>query len=420
MQNLLDNADGRGVIALAGASGSHPALITAIDRALGELEVMRFIFDLSAFDRRGSADYAKLSPVEHVEPDDVGLRSRFTTAAPNIVISGGMRAFARMQRHFGKILDDKNIGVLMLCHLWGYPEQALANAAHSRGIPVFLIDEGPFSLPLPGEKALESSRLANRILFAGLRALKLLPRRDLGGKSVDFVLCTAPGRVERLAALGIPKDKLIPVPPPRFDALAVTAQQWREREHRQGPRRILWLHQPFGLDGKVEKDAVEQSERVLAQALSICATRHEIAVVPRIHPRASPQERMRLAQLLADHGLTVADGLGPLYDDLLACDAAVGFYSSALLEAMVCSIPVAASLIGRDSFREAAEAEKVEQLVALGIPASDDAAILARYLEQGLEIGVVPAPEGLLHDEIGMIASDGSSQVAQRLIAALP
>lgn len=412
----------RGRIALAGAAGSHPETIRLIAAALNKADAQTpLVFDMSGFDRRGRADYsASDSEVLRIEPAEARLSSHFATAAPNLVLSGGVKAFDRLQVLFGGSLDRANIGVLMMCHSWGFPEQALIGAARDRGIPVFQIDEGPFSLPLRGTVP-ESSRAAARIGLKSLRALRLLPARDMTGQLIDHVLVTANGRREQLIARGVDPAKLILVPPPRFDRLAELAQVWPGRTLDQNARRILWLHQPFRADGKVRADEVDRAEQAMASALARVGARLPIRVMPRMHPRSDERERNRLFTLLEGRGLALQkDGARGLYEDMLEADAAVGFYSSALLEAAVCTMPVVAARLDPAAFAQRTEAAKAEAMPALGVPVAREAGELAAILEAGLVKATRPVPPRLLEQEIGWLNGNGAATVAALLIDALP
>ncbi|MAL26210.1 MAG: hypothetical protein CL820_10025 [Croceicoccus sp.] len=412
----------RGRIALAGAAGSHPEMIRLVTAALdGAGADTPLVIDMSAFDRRGSADYAlRKAEVVRPDPQEAGLSSRFATAAPNMVLSGGVRAFARLQAMFGDLMDEAAIGVLMMCHSWGFPEQALIRAARDRGIIVFQIDEGPFSLPLRGTVP-ESSRRTARVGLRALRGLRLLPPRDMTGRLIDRVLVTAKGRQEQLIERGVDPDKLIIVPPPRFDRLADLAQAWPGRTFDQNARRILWLHQPFRADGKVRADEVDRAEQALASALARVGARLPIRVIPRLHPRSDENERARLFALLEGRGLTIqAEAPRGLYESMLGADAAVGFYSSALLEAAVCTMPVVAARLDPAAFDQKTEAAKAGAMGALGIPVAREAGELAAILEAGLVKATRPVPPRLLEQEIGWLNGKGAATVAALLIDALP
>lgn len=410
-------------IALAGAAGSHPQMIGLVAAALAEQgAAVPLVVDLSAFDRRGMADY-NFPQVETVrpKPEAAGLATRFSTAGPNIVLSGGTRAAHRMQAMYARLLGQKRIGVLMMCHSWGFPEQALVRAARSLGITVFQIDEGPFSLPLRGTKLPETSRQSGRIALGVLRKLRLLPPRDMTGALIDRVLVTAEGRRRQLIARGVDQAKLVLVPPPRFDRLAQVAQAWPERAVDEQARRIIWLHQPFRADGKVRAAEVDRAEQALASALKRVAARMPIRVIPRLHPRSDDVERARVHALLQGRGLTLdLDAPAGLYDSLLAADAAVGFYSSALLEAAVCTMPVVAAKLDGAAFDQRTEAAKAAAIADLGIPVAREAGELAAILEAGLIKAMRPVPPHLLEEEIGWLNGNGAATVAALLIDALP
>lgn len=416
------NQLGKPGIALAGASGSHPAHIRLLSSAIADRapDLPLTVFDMTAFDTRGRGIYEGLpGTLIRPRPADAGVSERFRTGAPNIVISGGTRAFSRLIALFEGHLDERPVSTLLVCHSWGLPEQALIRAARSRGIAVFEIDEGPFSLPLRGTRVPESSRLTDRAILRVLRAIGLFPPRDVTGALIDRVLVTAPGRYRRLIERGVDEGKLVLVPPPRFDRLASVAKAWRERSRDGAPKQVLWLHQPFRADGKIARDAVDRAEAMLIAGIARCAARFDLTLTFRLHPRSDRAERERLTRLAQRSGVPVAlDANRDLYDSLMEADAAVGFYSSALLEAVVCGMPAVAAEIEPRAFRQKTEGEKAAAIAALGVAVGKSIEEIEVALAAGLDRGPGEPPEVLLDEEIGRLNGQGAATVAQLLIAA--
>lgn len=409
-------------IALAGASGSHPALIKLLSQEISRLapQLPVTVLDMSGFDKRGSATYADVSAqVLRPDPADAGICERLKTAAPNLVLSGGMLAFNRLVALFGRLLDDQAVNVLLLCHSWGFPEQALLRAARVRGIAVWQIDEGPFSLPLRGTRVPESSSTVDRAFLRMLRAIRLLPPRDMTGALLDKILVTAPGRQRTLVARGVEEKKVQVVPPPRFDRLAEVANRWRARPQEVQAKRILWLHQPFGSDGKVTRGAVDRAESMLINGIARCAGPAGPTLALRVHPRSGEAERKHLLGLVGRAGIPVVIDREPdLYASFMKTDVAVGFYSSALLEAAVCGMPAIAAAIPRDAFRQATEAAKAGAMSELGVDVGRNVEELAKLISRGLGDGPRDPPEALLDEEIGWLNGKGAVCVAELLIAA--
>ena len=409
-------------IALAGASGSHPALVRLLSLAIAEQapDLPLTIFDMTAFDRRGTGAYNGL-PGECIrpEPSDAGLKQKFKTAALNIFASGGIRAFARLIALFGQTLDKRPVSVLLMCHSWGLPEQALIRAARMRGITVSQIDEGPFSLPLRGTRIPESSRASERAMLRAARLLGLFPPRDMTGALIDTVLVSAPGRHRKLVERGVAEDKLVLIPPPRFDRLAGVAEAWRAREQVGDRRQVLWLHQPFRVDGKVTKRAVDRAEAMMAEGIAQCSKDFDLTLILRMHPRSDSRERDRLVALARRAGIAVAlDRNASLYDSFMDADAATGFYSSALLEALVCGMPAIAAQIDREGFRQKTEADKAGAMAVLGVTVGESSAVIAKSLATALSQGPGIPPQCLLDEEIGWLNGRGAACVAALLIDA--
>ena len=411
-------------IALAGASGSHPDLLRTVAKALSQrkeaLDVT--VIDMSPFDRRGTAAYEPIeADVFKADPGAAGIRMRFATAAPNIVLAGGNRAFDKLIQYFEDLLTRRRIAVLLVCHSWGLPEQALIRAARALGVTVFQIDEGPFSLPLRGTKVPETSRGAGRIVLGILRRVGLMPPRDMSGDLIDRVLATAPGRVRQLRARGVDPDKIVLVPPPRFDRLADVAERWPKRA--DNPKtRVLWLHQPFRSDGKVDAREADRAERLLIDGLNRLAEQAALTLRIRFHPRTADADRARLIELFGASGLAMdieVDTNADLYRSILESDAAVGFYSSGLLEAAVCGMPTVSMALDPTAFSQRTEAAKSQAMKTLGIPVADSAQDLSNTLGDMLRSGSMAVPEKLIEEEIGHLDGTGASTVAELLSQAV-
>lgn len=410
-------------IALAGSAGSHPLTIRLIAAALRRIapEVPLVVLDLSGFDRRGAADYAGIdAEILHLRPRDFGLLSVFPTAGPNLVLSGGAPRFRQMTRRFRLLLERHGVSSLMMCHAWGFPEQALIAAAASLRCQVSQIDEGPFSIPIRPKGAPEfNAGVKGRIMGLARRG-GMFPRRELTGAHIDRFFATSPGRAQTLLDRGLDPAKLTVVPCPRFDALAELSRQWPQRPRDPAVRRVLFLHQPFRLDRKVRDKEAARAEHALAGGMSIAASRRPIRITLRMHPRSDLVERERVSALFRTAALDVEYSAAPTFaEDLLAQDMFVGFYSSALLEAAACHAPTAAVALDPATFREAFEGRKASAIPRLGIPVADDAAGFAKLILAGLDRGEGSEPSELIRQHIGTLDGSGAQSVARSLIESL-
>jgi len=413
------NASAGCAIALAGAGGSHPATIGAIAAALRLAEPDRriVIFDMSLFDRRGAADYSCCdAEVIRLAPSDVGMADLFPTAGPNMLLSGGERCFRRMRSKFLELIENRHIRAVLLCHAWGYPEQALIAAANRSHVPIAQIDEGPFSLPIYGSST--GAGWGKRLVHRVATRLHFIPPRDHRGDGIDVFFCTSPGRRQKMLAAGIAADRLQLVGSPRYDRLAGIAQAWKDhRQKRTGSAQILWIHQPFLVDGKVAPDAVKTAENIIIDALRDVARRYPAKCVIRLHPRTPASEIARLRAMTAQLNDLTSLSIGTnLAEDMLASDMFVGFYSSLLLEAAACGAPVASSRLAPKAFRNRSEAMKVAELAKFDIPIAEGRTEMRTLILQGLSAGIMEANGRLLHDEIGSLDGRGGADVAARLI----
>ncbi len=410
-------------IALVGAGGSHPGTLAAVEGALARVspETQATVVDMSLFDRRGVARYQGFkSEVLRLRPADFGLRDIFRTAGPNLALSGGARRFEQMIDAFGKLLDERSVGAMLICHSRGFPEQAMIAAASRAGIKVAQIDEGPFSMPVRPATAPEFSNRKQKLVFGGLRRLGLIPRRDLIGGKVDRFFITSPGRGRVALERGLDPAKLAVVPCPRFDALAELRKKWRDRTRTSETKRVLFLHQPFRADRKLDRAEADRAELLLMDGLTELARKRPIQLGIRMHPRSDEAERARIASRFSPLAEVLAfSDARSLTDDLISADAFVGFYSSALLEAAVCGAPVAAVRLDPKAFAQGDEANKAASLSDLGLPVFDDAAALAAFLDETLDQRELAPPRALIEEQIGEVRLQGSDEVARQLMALL-
>ncbi len=412
-------------LALAGGGGSHVSTIAAVCDALpiAGSSVEPLVLDLSLFDTRGRADYSKL-PAKLIKPDPsaLGFRQIFRTAAPNLVVSGGVRRFEALIEHFSKILRHENVGAVLICHAYGIPEQALIQACRRCDIPLAQIDEGPFSVlvkargaPTPGLPA--SKSLALKLL----KRAGLLPERDWSGTDIDVFFPTSAKRARAVESAGIPTERIHLVSAPRFDRLASACDSWRraqrERALARSTPRVLVLHQPFRRDGKVRPAAAARAEKALFDALGQVARQRSIEVAVRMHPRADQAERTRyeswLAGIPATHSLT---GGGDFYDELPAFDLFAGFYSSSLLEAAAAGAPTVGVSIPSKAFYRGGEGAKAAAMGQLGVNMADSADALRILIERGLESGNQTPPAALFDEQLGPLNVDGALSVARHLL----
>jgi len=109
-----------------------------------------------------------------------------------------------------------------------------------------------------------------------------------------------------------------------------------------------------------------------------------------------------------------------LDDDLCETSLCVGFYSSVLLEAMACGVPVVAARLSEEAFGERLEAEKAAALAAMGVPVGTTPEELARLIADGLDGDPAASAERIIDLEIGSLDDDGSMQVALDLLDLRP
>lgn len=411
-----------GWIAFGGSAGSHPATIRAITAALSVAapKLKTLGFDLTTIDSRSTADYVGLTDaIVRVTPADIGLSDFFPVRTLNFAISGGNRRFEHLVRRFEAELARQGVRAVLLCHAWGLASQALMRAANRLDVPAALIDEGPFSVPLHGRLP-ETSRWTARLAFGTLRALGLFPQRDLSGDGFARVYATAPGRGRELIRRGVDATKVRVVACPRLGYLAGIRKRIAQRGRDAGPPGILWIHQPFESDGRVRPSEWARAETSLARGVTMARSECGATLRVRMHPRSSAAEVERMRALLGDEAVEYSPASRTLADDLLDTSLCVGFYSSVLLEAMACDVPVVASRLSENAFGERLEAQKATALAAMGVPVAATPAELAGLILEGLAGSAAVPAEKVIDREIGSLDHDGSMQVALDLLELRP
>lgn len=411
-------------VALSGSGGSHPGTIGAICSAIAKVQgVPRpLIVDLSLFDSRGTANYSQMpGELIRVDPGQLGFRQVFKTAAPNLVLSGGVRRFELLVQHFEQMLDAHRVGVMLMCHAYGIPEQALMQACIRSKVPLARIDEGPFSVMVkPKGAPTPGLPMAKIFALEVLKKLQLLPERDWSGVDVDRFFATSAGRVRDTVKKGILADRVRLVSAPRFDRLADACRLWEagsleRRNH--AAKRVLVLHQPFKRDGKVRPRPAARAENELFSALRQVAARRRIEVAVRMHPRADAKERARYAELLAGVPMcSVAADAGGFYEVMPQFDLFAGFYSSALLEAAASGAPVVSAAIPTQAFYRGNEGAKAAAMGRFGVGMAVSAADLAALIDRGLDARRQPPPEALFDQQLGPLSSGGANEVAEQLL----
>ncbi|GAA0457254.1 MULTISPECIES: hypothetical protein [Sphingomonas] len=404
-------------IALAGSGGSHPLTIGSILAALTRIDPGgdRLVIDLSQFDTRAAASYSGVgAEVLTITPASVGMRSVFRTAAANLLVSGGTARFRRIVEHLSELLRVHRVGVVLLCHNHGIPEQALIQACGRTGTRLAQIDEGPFSGMVTGRPAQASATWRDRMLYR----LGLMPLRDQSGRTHDLFLPTSPARARRIEARGLDPNRIVTVAAPRFDTLPAVAGRWRDRApDEQGRLRVVVLHQPFGRDGKVSQKAVRAAEQTLVSGLASASARRKLAVTLRAHPRSDTGELERLERMIAPIGsFARISTTEPLYDQLARHDMAIGFYSSALLEAAACGMPCASVSLPVAAFARPAEGAKAAAIPGLGIDTTADSDELGSLVLTATTQPVVPAP-ALFDQALGDIDGRASERIAHALLS---
>ena len=364
-------------LAAFGMGGSVAETLEHVMRGLAEIDVASeaTLIDLQSFHLRAPG---RMTPpagtgLVRVTPRDVGYATPLSSMTLNLALSGGRFAHRRMIRHARRCLADIAPDVLLCCHDRFYIETAFVAAAKQLGIPTVLLQEGPFCVIGHGTANSASLRVKNSLAPAA-RALGLMPNMpDYGLAGHDLVLAASEQYRQAWTARGVPAERIRVAGIPRYDVLPA-ARRNREPAHpgatAQAPV-VMVLIQPFGAHGKVDPQAAQAGLAEVGAALDALAGERPVDIRVRQHPRSEPADAASLTAHLSGNFI-LEDATTPFPERAQHLDLVVGFYSSAILEALAVGVPCAGMWLPEHSFAEPGEAAKQARLAAMSVPFAHD------------------------------------------------
>lgn len=400
--------------------GSTAETVSTIHDALGsEQPVELTIVDLLMFHLRspGKLAYPREADVVRVGPEDCGITTRFKSSSINLLASGGAAAFRRIVAKARETYEAAQPDVVILCHDRLYSELAFIRAAQDMGIPTVLIQEGPFCVI--GHGSANTVGLKLKYLFAPLaNGLGLLPAMPDYGHAGHARICAASGAyADRWVASGIARERLAITGIPRYDHLLPIRNAIESRTAPVGRTpRICFLAQPFARHGKVDAAAAHHLMAEAAKGFNHAAGTAAFDLVVRTHPRGNNEDVAPLTDALTIP-FEIQKATSPFPSVLPDFDLVVGFYSSAVLEALACGVSAICLRLPKEAFAEPTEGEKQDVFAGMGVPVALDAPDFGAALVDAL--GARPdVSEEKLQDEIGIL-DGGSSRRVAHVISAL-
>lgn len=368
-------------LAAFGTGGSVAETLTHIMRGLREVDTLADVtlIDLQAFHLRAPG---RMTPPNgaravRVTPGDVGYVTRLRSMTLNLALSGGRLAHRRMIRRARRILAAIAPDVLLCCHDRFYIETAFLQAARDLNIPTVLLQEGPFCVIGHGAANAPALRVKNALAPVA-RLLGLTPGMpDYGMAGHTRILAASERYRDTWRAQGVPAGRIHVTGVPRYDELA-TAYRRRPAANRPADSHkptVMVLIQPFGAHGKVDPAAAHAALAAVGSALDALARERAIDIRVRRHPRSGADDAKPLnAQLEAP--FTTEDATTPFPERAGDLDLVIGFYSSAMLEALALGLPCAGMRLPETSFAEPGEAAKQARLAEMGVPFAADSGSL--------------------------------------------
>lgn len=411
-------AAGRPSIVLIGTGGSSGRTLGAIEtqlRALSpDLDIL--FIDTQPFNLRtgGVTRYEGQGEIRRASPADCGLRRWTGSQTFNLLLNGGPLAYGRIERLMRRLLGRRHDAMIM-CHDRIYAETALIRAARKLGTPTILVQEGPFCAI--GHAGRQSGSLAVKSALAPLVTRSgLLPAiPDYGCAGHDLILAASDAYRDQWIEAGVPADRITVAGVPRYDALAELRERFRAGPRRAGPLRILYLVQPFVAHGKVDRQAAEALQQLLAEGLNLAAGTTPFEFIIRAHPRSSIDDVATLRQLLK---VAPADDPGtvPLEERLADIDIVVGHYSSGLLEAATLGRPVLCLPVPEAAFAEESEANKQAWLVEAGATVVTNANQIATLAQQSSNYRGIQIAWSNVERETGRVDGRASLRCAEAIL----
>lgn len=394
--------------------GSTAETISIVHRALeksGAIDMT--IVDLLMFHLRspGKLTYPRNANMIRVGPEDCGITTKFKSTSLNLLASGGGAAFQRIVRKAREIYEQVRPDVVVLCHDRIYAELAFVRAAQQMSIPTLLIQEGPFCVIGHGDANRLSLKLKYLIapLAHGLGLLPAMP--DYGHAGHSRICAASEAYASRWIASGIDRDILTVTGIPRYDELVpiragIEVKAARAPDH--APQ-VCFLAQPFARHGKVDAQAAHHLMREAAAGFNVARTSSAFDLVVRVHPRGNGDDVAPLTDALTIP-YTIQKATAPFTSVVPDFDLVVGFYSSAILEALAVNVPAICLRLPKGAFAEPAEGDKQDVIAGLGIPVAMDARAFSDALRSTFDRRPA-ASTAKLQDEIGVLDGEASGRV---------
>lgn len=404
-----------------GMGGSVPETLARIAPALrARLPGARITqLDLQAFHLRAPGTMPVPDGITglRITPAEVGYVTPTRSMTLNLALSGGRLAHRRMVAVARARLGALRPDCLLCCHDRFYIETAVIEAARQLGIPTVFLQEGPFCVIGHGRANAASLRV-KYALAPVARGLGLTPGMPDYGLAGHDRICAASDDYRRAwIARGVAAECIRVTGVPRYDPLVTARARRLAREpHPDGTRpTVLVLAQPFGAHGKVAPAAAERALRETGSALARLAQRRRVDIRVRRHPRADPADTAPLTAAL-DGAAVLEPPAPPFPERAIDVDLVVGFYSSAVLEALALGVPTVCWRLPADAFAEPGEAAKQERLADLGIPMAAARDTLASTMQARLDApGQRPDP-ARASAELGPIDGRAAARTADAIL----
>lgn len=360
----------------------------------------------------------------HVVPKHaLGPRRPFERIRWNIIANGGWFTYRRLVDLFQSLFYEEECVCVVMMKDHHAISQAVLAGAKLAGCGTALLQEGPFAY-IGSWTATSSIRNWARRLQMIAEYMAGLPYiRGDGMSAFDVIGVASAFYAERYRTAGTAASRIEVIGIPRYDDLLPRVpldpdrQQASSLAGASGSRgSILYVHQPMSADGKVDAEATMRAERMLAGALARLTQQFDVTVRP--HPRTPQAEYRRLCSVFGFAAIEEPGSMPPFIDELRKHSVFVGFYSSALLEALATGASVVALKLPKAAFRDLVEATRTDDLIAMGAIAALTEDDLVAAVERANGDGAPRSPMPALLDELGVL-DGGSAARAARMIYAV-